>query len=409
MTTRILHFACSLQVALLGPWLLAGCAGAGDEDGGDESSEGPGGIYVEEGSSSEGGEGDGWGGEEVPIMCDLSVFTCPHVLVRPVMLVLDNSYSMRAPRVGLWDDDRDDLDDDGWIDGAPGQEATPRVTRWRSLHRAVEMMSVLSEQRLDLAATLFPAAASATDVCAMGSGPEIPFGTDWAAALLAEDIPYSIETTPGGASPTAAGIEAAMAGIEARGGELPGAMVLVTDGPANCGDESDGHDERLAEVVAAARERGVSTYVVGVDIAAGVVSPPGRGMPDGVEEVDVRAALSELAVLGGTAQPGEAAFFDAVDEASLTDSLRTITEQATSCVLEFEVPIPEDVYEVASMRVETVDAVREYGAALTGDCAGESGWRFTDAGRQRIELCGEACSVMQANGSVSFAVGCAQP
>lgn len=406
MTNRILRFACSLQVALLGPWLLAGCAGAGDEDGGDESSEGSGGIYVEAGSSSEGGDE---GEESVPLTCDLSVFECPHVLVRPVMLVLDNSYSMRAPRVGMWDHDRDDLDDDGWVDGAPAQEATPRVTRWRSLHWAVDAMAVIFGQRLDLAATLFPAALPEAGACALGAGPEIPFGADWEAALAAGDIPYSIESEPGGASPTAAGIDAAMAAITARGGELPAAMVLVTDGPANCGGEPGGRDERLAEVVAAARERGVSTYVVGVDIAAGVVSPPGHGMPDGVDDVDVRAALSELAVLGGTARPGEPAFFDAVDEASLTDSLMTIAGRTTSCVLEFDVPIAEDVYSITSVRVETTEEVREYGADQTVDCAGESGWRFTDAGRQRIELCGEACSVLQTNGTVSFAVGCAQP
>lgn len=147
----------------------------------------------------------------------------------------------------------------------------------------------------------------------------------------------------------------------------------------------------------------------GVDIAAGVVSPPGHGMPDGVDDVDVRAVLSELAVLGGTARPGEPAFFDAVDEASLTDSLMTIAGRTTSCVLEFDVPIAEDVYSITSVRVETTEEVREYGADQTVDCAGESGWRFTDAGRQRIELCGEACSVLQTNGTVSFAVGCAQP
>ena len=109
------------------------------------------------------------------------------------------------------------------------------------------------------------------------------------------------------------------------------------------------------------------------------------------------------------ARPGEAAFFDAVDEASLTDSLMTIAGRTTSCVLEFDVPIAEDVYSITSVRVETTEEVREYGADQTVDCAGESGWRFTDAGRQRIELCGEACSVLQTNGTVSFAVGCAQP
>lgn len=363
-------------------------------DGGDESSDEGGSIFIGEGGSSEGGEDDGLYDEDPAAVCDLSPFICPHALQRPLMLVLDNSYSMRGQRVSEWDHDHD--------------VETPEVTRWRSLHRTlINVMPSLVQER-EVGATLFPAFApeqAEAPLCSVAAAPEIGLGEDWETAAYARKIPLSFDNVPGGGAPAAAGVEAALAALEAHGGEVPGAIVLITDGPANCGGEADVQDPRLAEVIAGARARGILTYVIGMDIAEGVVSPEVDWLPDGVSAVDVRAALGELATLGGTAQTGSTAFFDVQDEDALAIALWDVSVQANICMFEFDVAIDEQ-YTFDGIRVSIDDQFVDYGAQPVADCASESGWRFTDDSRTRVELCGDACSLLQAGWGVGFRVWC---
>lgn len=48
----------------------------------------------------------------------------------------------------------------------------------------------------------------------------------------------------------------------------------------------------------------------------------------------------------------------------------------------------------------------DYRAELVANCAKESGWRFADDSRTRVELCGDACTLMQADWGVEFRVWC---
>ena len=398
-----------LQCILAAAPLVTACTGADvGEDAGDETAAT--GIFIEPGSSSESGEGS----DEVPMVpaqCDLQGFGCPHVLHRPVMLVLDNSYSMRSERVGMWDHDRDDVDDDGRVDGNPKWSATPRVTHWSSLHWQVKMVGDAFLHVLDLGVTLFPAFDPLQDAesaaCSVGATPEIPFGADWETMFLERKIPFRDDNVPGGAAPAAAAIDTALVALTDRDAQLPGAIVLVTDGAANCGSEADAHDERLPEVVAAARARGIPTFVIGIDIPTGVVTPLIDWFPDAVGGVDVRAALSALAEAGGTARRGEAKFFDATDEAALADALFTIARQTIACTLEFQDPVDADKYAITHVEVWAGDLRTEtYGSQPVDNCAAESGWRFVEGDRTQVELCGEACTLFQAEGAVWFGISC---
>ena len=267
MTSPTLATRTLLLLALIGAPLAIACTGP--ELGATETDQetGGSGIFIGSSSASEGGDQSA----EAPDQCDLKAFDCPHRVNRPVMFVIDNSYSMRSERIGMWDDDGDDRDDDGWVDGAAAQRATPRVTRWSSLHDELALMGALFEDRLEMGMTLFPAfdpTAEAAPLCAVGATPEIPFGADWWEAMSGRKIPYRSDSVAGGAAPAAAAIDAALAALADREAEVPGAIVLVTDGAATCGSEPGAHDERLLEVVTAAKDRGVPTFVVGIDIPA---------------------------------------------------------------------------------------------------------------------------------------------
>jgi hypothetical protein len=393
MTSRTRHHFVALPVSLVA-WMSIACGGADvGGDGGDESSDEGGSIFIDAGSSSEGGD-EGIYDEDPAAVCDLTPFSCPHAMQRPLMLVLDNSYSMRGPRVSEWDHDHN--------------EATPEVTRWRSLHHSLTIVMPALVQEREVGATLFPSfAPEATEapLCSVAAAPEIGLGEDWEAAAKARRIPLSHDEVPGGAAPAAAGVEAGLAALAAHGGEVPGAIVLITDGPANCGGEADVQDPRLAAAVAEARARGILTYVIGMDIAEGVVSPEVDWLPDGVNAVDVRAALAELATLGGTAQPGATPFFDVHDEDALTLALWDVSAQASICMFEFDVALSEQ-YEFDGIRMSIDDKFVDYGEEPVADCAKESGWRFADDSRKRVELCGDACSLMQAGWAVGFRVWC---
>jgi hypothetical protein len=79
------------------------------------------------------------------INCGLALIKA-RVEIPRVMLVLDKSGSMVAQNSGYWDADGDDADDDGFVDSDPGTPATPKVTRWRSLHETVNSSSPTSSR-----------------------------------------------------------------------------------------------------------------------------------------------------------------------------------------------------------------------------------------------------------------------
>lgn len=398
-----------LRTLLATVTLATACADA--DTGADASDEttGGSGIDIDPGSSSEeGDDGNGPGGHAEEATCDLSFFTCPHVLRNQVMLVLDNSYSMRSPRVGMWDDDADDADDDGFVDSDPAQPATPRVLRWSALHREVSgLHNGYDESFLDLGAVLFPAfdpEAAEAPQCTIAGAPEIPFAADWQALALERQIPWSIDTADGGASPAAAGLEAAIAALDARpDAELPGAIVLVTDGPANCGDDPDVFDPRLAEVAAIARARGIPTHIIGLDIPAGVVEPEIDDLPDVVGPTDVRATLVEVAAAAG----GE--YHDAPTREALADALAAAADAAIACTVEFPIAVDPAIYDLDQLRVTDMDANSKTFDHEVADCSGESGWRFVDGDRRRLELCGDACALFKNRGTIDLGVLCADP
>ncbi|NVB39537.1 VWA domain-containing protein [Pseudenhygromyxa sp. WMMC2535] len=297
-----------------------------------------------------------------------------------VVLVLDKSRSMV---LNTWDED--------------GDPQTPEVTRWHSLHQTVASIGAQYEQGMSLGLGLFPstAATSAYDAaCLVNATIEVPTALDNTAAMLAA-IPAADDMALYGATPATAGIDAALAHLEALDDGRPAALILITDGAANCGADKlelarfDDYDEDLPLVVGAAWEdAGIPTYVIGIDIQETSEHP----------FTTPREKLDEVAVAGGVPRvDGEVAFYDAADAQSLMSALDEIAA-AVSCSVELgQAPSGPDEL-VISIDGEVLPQLES--------CDEGDGWVYANADYTRIELCNAACEALHDSGEVEAEFTC---
>lgn len=320
------------------------------------------------------------------------------------VFVLEKSVSMISDTAGLWDHDADDLDDDGQSDLDPDQPATPPVTRWSSLHLAVDTTLTNFDGSLLTGLALFPSAAATLDytaaACPVDAPLTVPIAAHNAVPIVAA-MPPASATDLKGASPGAAAIAAATLELTTTDPTLARHIVYITDGAANCRDGSDPpdlfeiFDTTLLDNVAAASTQQISTHVLGIAIPD-LISPTVKdGEPD---NVNTRELLNQLATLGGAALPGSTKFHLATRESDLLAALDTIARSTLSCVVPLD-PVP--VYpELGELTVNGVD----YGPAAITDCARGDGWRYLDAAT--IELCGQACHDFQQTGDLDLTLRC---
>ncbi|MCA9691678.1 MAG: hypothetical protein R3A51_18600 [Nannocystaceae bacterium] len=324
-----------------------------------------------------------------------------------VVLVLDKSGSMVNPDL-FWDDDADDLDDDGEQDDAPGQPATPKVSRWSSLHAVVSLIGSKFDAGMNLGAQLFPSvdaqAVLGAQACLVSDPPEVAVAPQNAAAIIA-GIPPAGDLTLAGGTPAEKGVASAIThlmSLPPGDGELAPApyLILITDGAANCSTaaQSDqallNYDQNLVPTIAAAADMGIGTYVIGVDIADQVDS----------QGINPFAVLNEAALAGGHPKedPSER-FYNTINELELEAALEEIIEEVLSCTIAVDLP------DYTTPEVTVGETKYEEPLPDGADCETESGWRFTDASMTAIELCGAACANYQTSGAVEIDFVCMPP
>ncbi len=318
-----------------------------------------------------------------------------------VVLVLDKSGSMVSDG---------DANSDGVMDGYwdhDGDPDTGLVTRWESLHRVVDSIVVGLDAQIGFGAMLFPAT-NASDgysaaACTIADAPEIPVASMNAAAVLA-GIPAADALDLHGATPATAGIEAAAAHLETLDPDVPRYLVLVTDGAANCGADAttvpellENYDARLPEIVADAFEnRGIATFVVGIDIRDEL----GGVGPDGMPEANTFTALQDVALAGGRPRPGPVAFHAADDELDLMAALSEIAGEVLSCDIPLDPPPVHPDFVDVEVGGETLERV--------DDCDTQSGWVFVDPDGpyDALRLCGSACDSLVEVGTADVTYGC---
>ena len=308
-----------------------------------------------------------------------------------IMLVLDKSGSMVN---NSWDHD--------------AMGGTPDITRWDSLYQVVEFVTSTFDAQINFGATLFPAVnATATynaAACVVGGSPDIDVAPMNSAAILA-GIPAAGETDIFGGTPATAGVIVGRDHLLEQDAANPRALILVTDGAANCALEAmtntqrfEEYDEQLPIVVGSAwDDDSIPVYVVGIDVVDEFSDAAPDGYPNNTNTYD---ALNEVAVAGGQPLPGNEQFYQTTNQLELQDALEQIIANALSCIvpLDPEPAFPEllEVY-VSDMMVPPVM-----------DCANEDGWVYSNPGGpfDSIELCGTWCDELKVAGSVTAEYYC---
>ena len=133
--------------------------------------------------------------------------------------------------------------------------------------------------------------------------------------------------------------------------------------------------------VAAARAKGIKTYVVGISLGG------------------VSATLNALADAGGTARQGNTKYYPVTDQLSLEAALRNITSQIISCT-----------FKLSSLPQQNQDTVVEVnGVQVKQDKNHMEGWDI-DVMAKTLTLYGKACATLQQNpGGVTIGYTCPPP
>lgn len=380
------------SVTSMAQWLaaLALLAGAcGDDSAGAEGETGiqlPTGGETAEGGTLDGGTLDGTAteteGDTVPNNCGASTFMLEHQPTN-VVLVLDKSYSMID---NSWDHDND--------------PATGDVTRWHSLYDSVEFIIEEFDDGLNFGAVLFPAASVPDNewqnACYVEIEPDAAVAPSNGEEVLAV-LPGRDSLEIFGGTPASGGILTALNHLRSLDPALPRAMILITDGAANCLDGTsdqdvfDLYDENLPALVAEAfNDEDIPTYVVGIDIIDGIATYP---------QDNPYVRLNEVAIAGGFPQPGAEKFHNAQDEDELRAAISQISSQI-GCIVPLEAP---ELPELLSIFIDGEEVPR------VDSCEGESfGWRYTNpmGPYDEIELCADACDALHNIGTLSATYNC---
>jgi hypothetical protein len=349
----------------------------GDGDGdGDPTGDGDG-----DGDSTGDGDGDPTGGV---IPCDVPEIELATV-VPHVILVLDKSGSMIQ---NTWDHD--------------ANPQTPQVTRWKSLHSVVSLVVNNFDGQFEFGAQLFPSTSATNEynanACSVNSPPEVLIAPNNGAGVLL-GIPTGNSQNIRGGTPAAAGMSSAIEHLLAIDDGDPAAIILVTDGAANCRTDAASQFERfetydpnlLPIVTDAFNDLQIPTYVVGIDISdqvtliTGQNNHPPDGEPDGISTF---AKLNELAIAGGKPLGGVTDFYQTQNEIELQAAIQAIVDDAASCTVYLD-PIPPFPHLVeVVMDGENLPQV--------DDCEIEDGWQFTkpNGPYDSLILCGTWCEVV---------------
>jgi len=301
-----------------------------------------------------------------------------------IALVLDKSGSMVANPAGLWDHDAD--------------PNTPKITRWNSLYQVVQFIVTDYNDSINFGANLFPSTAAQqkydASACVVAANVEIPVAAKNKDNIL-NGIPQAGDTSLKGGTPTAAGVTAALNHLKTLDPQVPAAVLLVTDGAANCAMGAqppplfENYDQNLHTIVQNAWTMDkIPTYVVGIDTKDAVSDNMQDGNPNATNTYQ---KLNELAVDGGKPKddPNEK-FYNAVNQIQLKAALDAIAADALSCFipLESQPGFPEETKVIIGM--EDIPMVT--------DCNTENGWVYEDDGMglyTGIRLCGTACDKLK--------------
>lgn len=322
-------------------------------------------------------------GDDLPGNCGASTFMLDHQPTN-VVLVLDKSFSMID---NAWDHDN--------------SPATGDVTRWHSLYDSVGFIIDEFDDGLNFGAVLFPSVDVPDNewqnACMVALEPDAPVAANNGETVLAA-LPDRDTLEIFGGTPASEGVSTALNHLRSLDPELPRAMILITDGAANClagtTDSAvfDLYDENLPALVATAfNDEEIPTYVVGIDIIDGIANYP---------QDNPYERLNEVAIAGGFPQPGAEKFHNAQDEDELRSAISQISSQI-GCIIPLDMAPDQPDLLTIFINGEEIPWV--------DSCEGEElGWRYTNpmGPYDEIELCADACDALHNVGTLSATYNC---
>jgi hypothetical protein len=270
------------------------------------------------------------------------------------------------------------------------------TTRWRALSQALSQALPPVDQTMAMGALVFPVQNSPLACLAPGEANLMP-ATGNVASLLS----IVQNSSPNGATPTAASIDAAAASLRTvRAAGTARALVLATDGAPDCNSALDPltcvcanqgrgqlcgsgqaclDDLRTVARIAAQTASGLPTYVIGIQ--------------DQADSVFVDA-LNQMAIAGGRPQVGaDTSYYSATSPSELTQAFQTIRDQVGSCVY-LTASVPDAQGSIAIF----IDGVQ-----VPFDATGAEGWLWGDRNNGELVLRGAACARAEAEAAAQLA------
>jgi hypothetical protein len=294
------------------------------------------------------------------------------------MFVVDTSGSMVS---STWDHD------------ANGN--TPNVTRWHSLHAALDAGLDEYGPLINAGIKRFPSATAMgaynSTACTISAVPEAAMDIDNAASIMAA-IPFQAATNVQikGATPTTSGITTAVDELTSEGISNSPVIVLMTDGAANCNlslpfpDFLEVYDTTLVTTIQDAFvDNDIITHVIGVAIVNMLI---GAGN-DGTPYANPYLVLNELAVAGGAPLAGATKFHDSGSQAELSAELASVLDPIACLVDLTRLPEgPPTLAQVPNLVFELDGAAIPH----VGSCADGDGWTWV-VQDQQVRFCGATC------------------
>jgi hypothetical protein len=283
----------------------------------------------------------------------------------------------------------------GWVAGTRRTPSSGEQSKWQITQSALASAIDAMPDDVSVGLTYYPNTVpdDDDDACYLAevAAPIAPLSVEQRTRLQA----VNAAEVPAGGTPTHGAYAFGVEQLRATTLDGPRFLLLITDGTPTYTLQCDGDGQArvdgaplIADVAASFEQAQIRTFVIG---------SPGSE--------DARDELSQMATVGGTANPGcnnagpSFCHFDMTEQPDFSTALNAALAQITQATLACDYAVPSPP---AGLRLDLADAsvvlesggaeVREFERASSSACA--EGWQY-GAGQSSVQLCRSTCDELQ--------------